>query len=1847
MTVVLKNLSSAGTLVNAHKLSVGQQQILKSGDLISIAGRSLRYEAPKTNRHWTVVTPQPSASLDRRLVSTDVQPNRQLVFKSTAPAPATARRLSRRLHSSKAPRDPETAKKLKLWHQHYSDVMQEQENKATMGNNGQGPDDWPSGMDSLSVDILSEEPPEMLYNTSQVDLDSEKRDSDDVFGSRSSGQPGAGPILVRDISEVIEEPKPLRLLLPSPERSGDRVPARALRVPRDEGLQDEVARIMAEISRLAHGDSNATPERSTTKTERTLLPTSNDTSSGRGRRRRSRSLPRSLDDTALSVAAASDATSNGSDNGHASAAAMARGVVDQNMYPPLQPKRASEIARSRAEDVAAYGSEDETSRTTVGVSPTSSYSRSPTLMKQRQATSMQTPVKAAVGSSKARRNQTPAEFFSSLPRPPNAQAHARAQEQTLVQAQVSQSARAERGMGAETAASTSAPSTPTAGRGGLKRAMSSMAIGSSRMHKVFKTSSPLKRTVSSSNSSGGNGIDAQPIAIIRPSFVVGPANSVGNSSSGNVAPAAAAAAGYSSDEVPTEPEPDSDSDSDSDTDACRDRDIDIESGGTEEPAGNEEPAATAPAINDIQPAAGLQMVPNDHCLVTPKRVGMLARISSTTRKSVRFGPALSPEVFDSKAPPSTPLRRGTPMQIGRMSSILRQSADASLAMPLTPFPKAETVVLSKSRRQRSTSTSASASASASSGNEMKMGSSQAIQQLLQPKLSRRRLLNQYFSALSALDEGALVDSAHVVEVTAVGMEVDRNDGSEEKEECVSSDIAVIDGVSTKQSEFDGDEIAETSVNADTLVVVRPRRRSVRLARKDRRVTLDSVSQTHRAAMLGASPPASPLSPAASSPSLVVRTRNRPSSPAASPIAISSGLSKNKCTSGVGELLIKASDTSEQDQPRKESKERNNIRRERKERRRTAPVGFGRGSVVSSSGQQPGGPGNLEGLGDLGASIAAMAAALGEDVPTMLFSQQDKGSLGQRSNSKEKKNEKETEGKGSGKKCAGSGNLSESGEDSGVDDALPLADNLSPLNEHPPLGLADAMHMQLQLSEKSELDDLSAAGEPELREAAENPDSKAEGSPMSIRRGASSSELLLQEQARIQARIINPGTNGNGYVFGSADGALDEQQGTAEGIRRHRRRTAAVLETLALPAATAATTADSEVDADDLLARRQRLRRLQERKRRRQTVAELKKRRSSWLGWMPSGGSGSASNSPLRGASTAQAAANELSSPPRSPSPSPMPSSAGPVPVSAMAVPAQDSAVALGSAGTCGSRGARDGSRSRRWQNDFGGHASASVAASSKGRKDKAQDSSSGDGDGGGEPFVFFLPPHSTSNSNNNIAQHAMYPPESWNSKNSGEDASRGERAQQSPKKRRRLADYVASAFGRKAENEASTNAEAVAKTETDAPGGQHLYPPRPVAIDAEWEHIDGSLIPRNASSETNVGNSSVLPARMPEEPVMDNIDSTNSMGNGDDDYGYEPKRSSGEMHAISLASQRVELHAAAAAAEVDRDSDDPECEAQCMSASVSASTPRPLFTVPGSRVAARANRVRGLSSSTPSLLPTSKASANRISKPATAGVGRARSSASLSQSTGSAGRAGIKGAYARGAGGLGLLADSRKPRGTALATASALAPAPAPASASALTGASAAASLSAAANKDVHAQKRASATDARLDGGQRKALSSNNASGISAQSVQRPNREEDAGKEKKQRQPRAPGLRRKSTATVGTGDASEAPAALSPPSSSSSGSKNSKNSNKRDGTAGKRKSLAGDAIDDNNGGGVGAAGPSRRMTRSRAQSLAGGDAAAGGSSSRRKTMSAVSPARPPRQQPSKAPATARVSRRKK
>ncbi|KAJ2804229.1 hypothetical protein H4S07_004277, partial [Coemansia furcata] len=441
-----------------------------------------------------------------------------------------------------------------------------------------------------------------------------------------------------------------------------------------------------------------------------------------------------------------------------------------------------------------------------------------------------------------------------------------------------------------------------------------------------------------------------------------------------------------------------------------------------------------------------------------RRRPVLLTQESIARKSVRFGPALSPEVFDVAAPPSTPLRRGTPMQMaGRASSsILRRSSPTRTA-PRAPSPVSPSSLL--------------------------LGS------LLTPRPSRRQAMHQYIASLSALAESPAFEkpppSEHVPEEELV-MEL-RNHDEEPQEDPLEDP--------KNHDEKPMEEPMEPAVDIQSPAVLSPedrrqrRRRSVRLAATHRRATLDSPLRKE-----------SPSS--SSSPLLVVRRAIE--SPTKRPII--------------------------------------SLSAQRRERRRTAPA-------ISA---------------DFGASMAEMAAALGEDVPA-LFAQ---------------KKEKEKEVTAAPV----------------IQPEIVAAPETAPLP--PPLGLADAMQQEAKDDDEGE--------ESECPVAEEVP----------------SSNVVLLEQAERQARI-----QGTDAPVGDTSGVWARLAGlsvtsppptpttftsqVSSRQRQGRRQTIGDFVQQSL------VTSDVEVSSvDEILAQRQRLRRIQDRKRRRQTVAELNKRRSSWRGWMP-------------------------------------------------------------------------------------------------------------------------------------------------------------------------------------------------------------------------------------------------------------------------------------------------------------------------------------------------------------------------------------------------------------------------------------------------------------------------------------------------------------------------------------------------------------------------------------------------------------------------------------------------------
>ncbi|KAJ2812802.1 hypothetical protein H4S07_001138, partial [Coemansia furcata] len=284
-------MSENCTSVNTHVLEAGQQRALKSGDVITIVGRSLRFEESTS----TSATPQgpsrvPSAPQTVGAPNGVVRP--PLVFASGGGGDVQ-RQLRRRL--GRTPRNPDTARKLELWEAHYS------------GSKSTG-----------SLDIGEESPPPTLVASRQQS----PADSDDPFAASANGSEERGVF----------------------ERMAQSVGRGGAEGARCEEVSAEVARIMGQISHMARSPARiTTPLLSSRKRPRSPA----DAEDIGNERRRSRSLER-----------------------------MEPGAQKQ------QQKRTPAGAGARA----VYGSEDETSRATLGVSPQSTYSRSPTLQRQRQGT---------------------------------------------------------------------------------------------------------------------------------------------------------------------------------------------------------------------------------------------------------------------------------------------------------------------------------------------------------------------------------------------------------------------------------------------------------------------------------------------------------------------------------------------------------------------------------------------------------------------------------------------------------------------------------------------------------------------------------------------------------------------------------------------------------------------------------------------------------------------------------------------------------------------------------------------------------------------------------------------------------------------------------------------------------------------------------------------------------------------------------------------------------------------------------------------------------------------------------------------------------------------------------------------------------------------------------------------------------------------------------------------------------------------------------------------------------------------------------------------------------------------
>ncbi|KAJ2774510.1 antigen identified by monoclonal antibody Ki-67, partial [Coemansia nantahalensis] len=154
--VRLRNLSENGTLVNTEELAVGQQRALKTGDVITVVGRSLRFEAPRES------VAAPAAEAER--VPLRAVQSERVVRRLVRPP---MRRESVSMMGRVRVRDPATAIKLKRWDQHY----------------GAGEGSQPSA-NELS-DIMDESPPPGLLGGSMAG-GTGLGSSDDPFASSGS-----------------------------------------------------------------------------------------------------------------------------------------------------------------------------------------------------------------------------------------------------------------------------------------------------------------------------------------------------------------------------------------------------------------------------------------------------------------------------------------------------------------------------------------------------------------------------------------------------------------------------------------------------------------------------------------------------------------------------------------------------------------------------------------------------------------------------------------------------------------------------------------------------------------------------------------------------------------------------------------------------------------------------------------------------------------------------------------------------------------------------------------------------------------------------------------------------------------------------------------------------------------------------------------------------------------------------------------------------------------------------------------------------------------------------------------------------------------------------------------------------------------------------------------------------------------------------------------------------------------------------------------------------------------------------------------------------------------------------
>ncbi|KAJ2159127.1 antigen identified by monoclonal antibody Ki-67 [Coemansia sp. RSA 552] len=826
----LINLSENLTYVNNVAVPMGHRRVLGSGDTLTVGGRSLRYEQPRQrpaqSPHNLMATPKtllatvprtaPAAGRVVRLDSLRRTTTSPLTGPITAPETDVARRrmgrpalLRREVVRSALSvggirkRDPETARKFKRWEEHYS-------------------------VSGDVSDILDESPPP------------------GVLSSADSSIVGNGV-----------EKDPFSAEAPATVSSFRHMEESVRRGWRSEGekLQSEVAQIMGEISDMAQGSRR----RAHTPLESSATPLLDDKpEAGRGRRRRSSSLPSTL----------------------------------ASKYPPLIPQLAPTMPLSKAPigsrtDSLVYGSEEETSRSTVGVSPTSSYSQSPTLQKRRS----QTPA--------PQKRKEAARPFSSLPRQP------RRTEPPLP-------SRVQR---------RNEPLSPS---------------------RIPRLNSPLRRTVST----GGTAQRSQPSS---PTFIT----TQGSPMNSQTTPG-----GESSDEVPTETEMDTESEA-------------------------EEP-----------PVPVRMQTP---CNNKRKRA-LLSQQSSTARKSVRFGPPLSPEVFESGAPPSTPLRRGTPMQIQRVSSILRMSGGH---MPLMVQPEALQSLLQPRAPRRPAVFDLLARITSESASESKRQTQQPGPSTL---ANSSLLVDQFFD----MDRASSERESVAVTASAMALPVVESTESPTASPMTRAIVSALNAAQAKETVQDTitpqrlveppeEDMPQTArPQLDIMDIESPSQLGSPADRRSRRRR--SLSREQRRATLGAVASLDSQSPSSASPSLLVRTR------AAGGDLTPSRLFQNTTPQRA---------------------------RDRHHRRRTAPPAVANG-----------------GFGEFGPSIAEMAAALGEDFPVAL------GPAHSASPSKAEKSERSEEEEEEEEPAEEPGDESKSD----IEPASPSPVPLLPVSAEEPLGLADAMHL---------------------------------------------------------------------------------------------------------------------------------------------------------------------------------------------------------------------------------------------------------------------------------------------------------------------------------------------------------------------------------------------------------------------------------------------------------------------------------------------------------------------------------------------------------------------------------------------------------------------------------------------------------------------------------------------------------------------------------------------------------------------------------------------------------------------